>query len=153
MTTAPWLPRVNAIHRIASPLRIVLLRNTPFQELSQPQRNRQRKPFNFKPFTKDALTGKQVNEESLSRNPDNQNSENSQQEQQYSEGNNQRYEQKKFSVEEVGTLSLSTYAWEWAPYINKLKRKHQGVWFAPPAYSRLEIIHGKTREYLRRFAQ
>jgi len=56
-----------------------------------------------------------------------------------------RFRQRQFSVNEVGALSLSTYKWAWAPYINKLKYKHRSVWFAPPAYNRLGLIHGKTK--------
>ena len=58
-----------------------------------------------------------------------------------------RFRQQQFSVNEVGALSLSTYKWAWAPYINKLKYKHRRVWFAPPAYNRLGLIHGKTKIY------
>jgi len=61
-----------------------------------------------------------------------------------SEGSNNRMDQKKFSVEEVGALTLSTYQWEWAPYINSMKNKLSRVWFAPPAYYQLGIIHGYT---------
>jgi outer membrane biosynthesis protein TonB len=54
------------------------------------------------------------------------------------------YEQKKFSADHLGNMTLSTYAWEWAPYINAMKRKLQSVWFAPVAYYRLGLIHGYT---------
>ena len=57
---------------------------------------------------------------------------------------NNIYEQKDFSADQLGSLSLSTYAWEWAPYINAMKRKLQQVWFAPPAYYRLGLIYGYT---------
>jgi outer membrane biosynthesis protein TonB len=55
------------------------------------------------------------------------------------------WEQKNFSADELGQLSLSTYAWEWAPYINALKQKLGRVWFAPPAYYMLGIIYGYTK--------
>ena len=60
------------------------------------------------------------------------------------ETTNNIYNQNKFSVDQLGDLSLSTYAWEWAPYINALKRKLSQVWFAPAAYNRLGLIHGYT---------
>jgi outer membrane biosynthesis protein TonB len=57
---------------------------------------------------------------------------------------NNIYSQKKFSADQLGNITLSTYAWEWAPYINALKRKLHSVWFAPVAYYRLGLIHGYT---------
>ena len=57
---------------------------------------------------------------------------------------NNIYNQNKFSVDQLGDISLSTYAWEWAPYINALKRKLTQVWFAPAAYNRLGLIYGYT---------
>lgn len=119
--------------------------NVNIPELSNPlQQKRPSKPFNHKPFSS-ALVGKQVNPQDnpYSQSEDNKNSEQNTV-QQSSTGDNQRFNQKKFSVEEVGSLSLSTYAWDWAPYISKLKAKHQSVWFAPPAYNRLGLIHGQT---------
>ena len=114
--------------------------NVDNQNLSSPILNEKTFRPNNKPFSRNALTGKQIdpnkNREEYQENP--------QDSQQAREGSNQRFQQKHFSVEEVGALSLSTYAWEWAPYINKLKRKHARVWFAPPAYSRLGLIYGQT---------
>ncbi len=60
------------------------------------------------------------------------------------QGANQTMNQKDFSVEDLGALSLSTYKWEWAPYVNALKNKLYQVWFAPPAYYQLGLIHGYT---------
>jgi outer membrane biosynthesis protein TonB len=57
-------------------------------------------------------------------------------------GSNQMMNQQKFSVEEVGALTLSTYKWNWAPYINALKNKLSYVWAAPAAYYQLGLIHG-----------
>jgi hypothetical protein len=56
----------------------------------------------------------------------------------------QNYAQKKFSADELGDISLSTYAWEWAPYINAMKRKLYQVWSPPVAYYYLGLIHGYT---------
>jgi hypothetical protein len=52
--------------------------------------------------------------------------------------------QQKFSVEEVGALTLSTYKWNWAPYVNALKNKLSYVWSAPAAYYQLGLIYGYT---------
>ncbi len=48
---------------------------------------------------------------------------------------NNIYDQKQFSSDQVGDISLSTYAWEWAPYINALKQKLYSVWFTPAGLS------------------
>jgi outer membrane biosynthesis protein TonB len=56
----------------------------------------------------------------------------------------QNFAQKKFSADEMGDLSLSTYAWEWAPYVNAFKHKLYEVWFPPVAYNHLGIIYGYT---------
>jgi outer membrane biosynthesis protein TonB len=60
------------------------------------------------------------------------------------DGTNNLYHQKEFSADELGNLTLSTYAWEWASYINYFKRKLYEVWRTPPAYFSLGIIHGYT---------
>jgi hypothetical protein len=57
---------------------------------------------------------------------------------------NNLYNQKEFSADEVGNLTLSTYAWEWASYINDFKRKLYEVWRTPSAYFSLGLIHGYT---------
>ncbi len=129
--------------------------NTPFSEgnvehpeLSNPKREaKPQLPFGYKPFNSAALTGKQVDHKKSKEGEANPFEEEGEQarRQSSSDGINQRFQQEKFSVEEVGSISLSTYAWEWAPYVRKLKEKHLSVWFAPPAYNRLGIIHGATK--------
>jgi len=122
--------------------------NVDHQELSNPKKeNKPILPRGYKPFSSAALTGKQVDlfrnkgrgEDPFEKKGFRENSQSG------SKGLNQRFNQNKFSVEEVGSMSLSTYAWEWAPYVRKLKEKHSAVWFAPPAYNRLGIIHGTTK--------
>jgi len=54
------------------------------------------------------------------------------------------YEQMEHSVDAAGGVTLSTYEWEWAPYVNYFKRKLYSVWHAPPAYYGLRVIHGQT---------
>lgn len=60
------------------------------------------------------------------------------------DGTNNFYNQKDFSADELGNLTLSTYAWEWASYINYFKKRLYEVWRAPPAYFSLGMIHGYT---------
>jgi outer membrane biosynthesis protein TonB len=60
------------------------------------------------------------------------------------EGTNNFYDQKEFSADELGSLTLSTYQWEWASYINYFKKKLYKVWRTPPAYFSLGMIHGYT---------
>jgi hypothetical protein len=48
-------------------------------------------------------------------------------------------------AEILGTdISLSTYAWEWYPYIQKMKEKMYQFWAVPPAY-RLGLIYGASQ--------
>ncbi len=112
--------------------------NTPLANLS--------KPFSTPAFTKnkpvqkfsrDALLGRKA---SLSQMQDKK----SKRQSQASEGTNNLFEQKKFSADDLGNISLSTYAWEWAPYVNLFKRKLYRVWYVPAAYSQLGLIHGQT---------
>jgi outer membrane biosynthesis protein TonB len=49
-----------------------------------------------------------------------------------------------FDAESVGDFALSTYEWDWAPYWLDFKRKLNRVWYAPPAYYQLGLIHGYT---------
>ena len=59
-------------------------------------------------------------------------------------GTDNSFNQKQFSADELGSLTLSTYAWEWASYINEFKRKLYRVWRTPLAYFGLGLIHGHT---------
>ena len=59
-------------------------------------------------------------------------------------GTDNLYDQTEFSADGLGSLTLSTYAWEWASYINDFKRKLYEVWRTPPAYFSLGLIHGRT---------
>jgi len=49
-----------------------------------------------------------------------------------------------FNADLVGDFALSTYEWEWAPWWLAFKRKLYRVWYVPPAYSELGLIHGHT---------
>ena len=118
--------------------------NIPFANLTRPNIQQQiQKQFQTKKFSRDALIGKQANE--FQDNPYRQESEQSQEQMQANQSTtNNVYNQKDFSADQVGDISLSTYAWEWAPYINALKRKLYTVWFTPAAYHRLGLIYGQT---------
>jgi outer membrane biosynthesis protein TonB len=118
--------------------------NIPFANLTRPNIQQQiQKQFQTKKFSRDALIGKQSNE--FQDNPYQQESEQSQERMQANQSTtNNVYNQKEFSADQMGDISLSTYAWEWAPYINALKRKLYTVWFTPAAYHRLGLIHGQT---------
>ena len=117
--------------------------NVPFENLTLPSQNKKSAPFlPNKKFSKDmlALNKSGLDAESFfsSKEPDAGRTDENSQEQQ--ETTNNIYDQKKFSADQLGSFSLSTYEWEWAPYINAMKRKLQQVWFAPAAYYRLGLI-------------
>jgi outer membrane biosynthesis protein TonB len=118
--------------------------NIPFANLTKPNIQQQiQKQFQTKKFSRDALIGKQTNDfENSSYKTE------SQQARQNIQANqsttNNVYDQKDFSADQLGDISLSTYAWEWAPYINAFKRKLYTVWFTPAAYHRLGLIYGQT---------
>lgn len=119
--------------------------NVPLANLANDnQRFSQLAQSRHKQFSKSALVGEA--DPLYSRNEDF--GQNADQEARADAGNqdmtNQMMHQKDFSADLVGDISLSTYAWEWAPYINSFKRKLYTVWFAPPAYTQLGLIYGYT---------
>lgn len=116
--------------------------NVPYANLSKPfsdAANPTSKPQNK--FTKEALTGE--NTQNILQSPQRYEQSNNSQSQ-ASDGTNNVIDQNQFSADDVGDISLSTYAWEWAPYINYFKKKLYRVWYVPAAYSRLGLIHGYT---------
>lgn len=115
--------------------------NTPFSNLSNPDIQKSFKPIPQKKFSTAALTG-ESSQEAKDVMEDQQKQ--SEQTQMQSTGSNQMLDQKDFSVEELGALTLSTYQWRWAPYINAMKNKLSRVWYPPSAYYMLGIIHGYT---------
>lgn len=118
--------------------------NIPYANLTRPTIQKQlENQLKTKKFSREALVGKQApdfqdnayqteSQEAQKKNLANQNT------------TNNIYDQEQFSADQMGDISLSTYAWEWAPYINALKRKLYTVWFTPAAYNRLGLIHGQT---------
>ena len=116
--------------------------NTPFSNFSPGKDLKTFKPRPRKRFTRAALTGS--SEESASQDVMQDDRQESSDKEASRAGSNQMMDQTDFSVEEVGALTLSTYKWPWAPYINAMKNKLYRVWYPPPAYSMLGIIHGYT---------
>jgi outer membrane biosynthesis protein TonB len=53
-------------------------------------------------------------------------------------------DQNDYSAIQAGEITLSTYRWEWAGYINRMKTKLYEVWRTPPAYYMLGMIYGNT---------
>ncbi|MCP4584111.1 MAG: hypothetical protein GY839_21060 [candidate division Zixibacteria bacterium] len=60
------------------------------------------------------------------------------------DGTDNRYDQTEFSADVQGDITLSTYAWDWAYYMNMFKKKLYEVWRTPPAYHVLGMIDGNT---------
>ncbi|MHB2150478.1 energy transducer TonB [Calditrichota bacterium LG25] len=98
--------------------------------------------FQTKTFNKRALIGEGATQEALDE--ESTKPEAPARQSRFQPGHNQILDQKDFSVEELGAISLSTYKWEWAPYVNAFKNKLYQVWFAPAAYYQLGLIHGYT---------
>lgn len=113
--------------------------NTPFSNLSGAQARKSFNPLKNKKFNKDALRG------SSAKTP----SEEYREQQQGATASadsiptNQMLNQKNFSVDNVGAITLSTYKWNWAPYLHKMKAKLARVAIPPIAFY-MGLIHGKT---------
>jgi outer membrane biosynthesis protein TonB len=118
--------------------------NIPFSNLATPNQNlsqlAQSKP---KIFSREALTGEQ-NDPTLQQTMEEENDQMELADAGTRDMTNQMWQQKEFSADQLGNLTLSTYAWEWAPYITAFKRKLYTVWFAPAAYNQLGLIYGHT---------
>lgn len=54
------------------------------------------------------------------------------------------YDQRKFSADALGGVSLSTYAWDFAPYIFHMKKKIKENIYPPPAFMQMGVISGET---------
>ncbi|MDZ7264043.1 MAG: TonB C-terminal domain-containing protein [candidate division KSB1 bacterium] len=55
-----------------------------------------------------------------------------------------QYDNRKFSVDEIGGLSFNTYNWDFAPYMLAMKRKVERNVFPPPAFTHMGLISGET---------
>ncbi len=119
--------------------------NTPYPDFSAPSSQpSMSQPAPYRRFDSRALTNNTPGQDKIRTDSEKEREEQDEAKKSSvaSSGANQLLDQKKFSVEEVGALSLSTYQWEWAPYIHALKEKLGRVWYAPTAYYRLGLIHG-----------
>jgi hypothetical protein len=115
--------------------------NVPLANLSKPFLNpAYTKTPSQRKFTKDALTG-EYTDNILQANQHQEQLQNVQSP--ASEGTNNMLEQKQFSVDNVGDISLSTYAWDWAPYLNAFKKKYISNVYPPPAFY-MGLIEGIT---------
>lgn len=112
--------------------------NSPFNNLSAAPSKEKKQFFKKKSFDKTLLRG------TSSKTPTERYREKQKQQASASSGSNQMLNQNRFSVKELGAISLSTYKWQWAPYVNAMKNKLDRVWFPPAAYYRLGLIHGQT---------
>jgi len=117
--------------------------NTPLRNLSGLSQGGSNRFASTSKFTSKELTGGSYNAFKLSTQSDEESGDVSEKSMASAGGTN-NFDQGRFSVEEVGDLTLSTYKWEWAPYVNAMKNKLQRVWFAPAAYYALGLIHGQT---------
>ena len=114
--------------------------NVPLANLSHPQSNpAYTKSSTRSKFTKDALTGEYTDNV---LQPDQEQSQNAQSA--ASEGTNNMLQQNQFSTDDVGDISLSTYAWDWAPYLNAFKKKYISNVYPPSAFY-MGLIEGVTR--------
>ena len=54
------------------------------------------------------------------------------------------WDNRKFSAEDLGGVSLSTYAWDFAPYILAMKRRLREHIYPPPAFMQMGAITGEV---------
>jgi len=122
--------------------------NVPFSQGNVPLANLSRsfskpaipKSPTQKKFSKDALTGEQT--ENIYQTQQLEQSESA--ESPASDGTNNMLQQNQFSTDDVGDISLSTYAWDWAPYLNAFKKKYISNVYPPSAFY-MGLIEGVTR--------
>lgn len=53
------------------------------------------------------------------------------------------FDNKEFSVDNLGSFAFNTYNWNFAPYMLYLKRRIEDHIFPPPAFTRLGIVDGR----------
>jgi len=59
--------------------------------------------------------------------------------------NDGQFNNRKSSAPEFGDVTLSTYAWEWAPYIEYMRRRLRAHIYPPPAFYVMGAISGEVR--------
>ena len=55
-----------------------------------------------------------------------------------------KYDNRKFSAEDLGGFAFNTYNWNWAPFALYLKKNIERHIFPPPAFSKMGIIDGRS---------
>jgi len=59
--------------------------------------------------------------------------------------NDGQYDHRSSTAPEFGDVSLSTYAWEWAPYIEYMRRRLRDHIYPPPAFYAMGAISGQVK--------
>ena len=77
-----------------------------------------------KSFSRDVLLGKKSNSQQTQQQP--------------------KYDNRKFSVDDMGGFAFNTYNWNFAPYLIYLKKRIQRHIFPPPAFTKMGIIEGRS---------
>jgi len=114
--------------------------NVPLANLSRPLSNpAYTRSSTRSKFSKDALTGEYTENIQRTNQEQSQNAQSA-----ASEGTNNMLAQNQFSADDVGDISLSTYAWDHAPYMNAFKRKYVSNVY-PPAAFYMGLIEGVTQ--------
>ena len=54
------------------------------------------------------------------------------------------WDNRKFSADELGGVSLSTYSWDFAPYVTYMKRRLRDHIYPPPAFMQMGAISGEV---------
>lgn len=102
----------------------------PEENFTNQQTKKSHNPYQQPKFSRQALLGK-----------------NNQQKSQH-KFNRPTYKNEEFNAEELGGLSFNTYAWDFAPYMLKMKHKIERHNFPPPAFTHMGMVEG---EFLVRF--
>ncbi|MDW7679746.1 MAG: energy transducer TonB [bacterium] len=58
--------------------------------------------------------------------------------------NRPEYDNRQFSVRDIGGLTFNTYEWDFAPYMLAMKKKVERNIFPPPAFTYMGLISGET---------
>ncbi|NLP09879.1 TonB C-terminal domain-containing protein [bacterium] len=59
--------------------------------------------------------------------------------------NDGQFDNRKSTAPDFGDVTLSTYAWEWAPYIEYMRRRLRAHIYPPPAFYVMGAISGEVR--------
>ena len=123
--------------------------NTPLANLAQPQalaKSSQENQASNEPslkFDREALLADNGNY-SANQSRSGENSQGKNDFTSETRGTDNVFDQTDYSADMLGDMTLSTYAWDWAYYLNMFKTKLYEVWRTPPAYYVLGMISGNT---------